>query len=58
MKLLKILLVLSAVMLTGEAVPAQAGGCYGQFVPICGQGKKPVCVCNGDVGQSCSYVCM
>lgn len=32
--------------------------CYGQHRPICGLGQKPVCVCSGDIGQNCSYVCM
>lgn len=32
--------------------------CYGQHVPICQLGQKPVCVCTGDIGQNCGYVCM
>jgi len=48
-----------AIMLgTGGIQTAQAGACYGQLQPICGIGQKPVCVCNGNIGQNCSYVCL
>lgn len=32
--------------------------CYGQYKPICSLGQKATCVCSGDIGQDCRYVCM
>lgn len=32
--------------------------CYGLHVPVCGQGMKPACICEGDSAQVCHYICM
>lgn len=56
MRILKILLVLIPVYLANEP-PVQTGGCYGQAVPICPIGKKPICICTGPIGEQCGYIC-
>lgn len=43
---------------TKPVVVSSPNQCYGQQVPICGIGKKPTCICTGDIGQNCGYICM
>lgn len=32
--------------------------CYGQAKPICPLGTEAACVCSGEIGQHCQYICI
>jgi hypothetical protein len=32
--------------------------CYGQQKPICPLGAQVACVCTGEIGQNCQYICI
>lgn len=42
----------------GPTPISQPNVCYGQLKPICDIGMQPVCLCSGDIGQDCKYICL